>query len=207
MTLEDYDSNIPHEVVDVWGFPSRTVPGKEYVVSQYADNSFNCKDREGNPCFGDIQAAKAGNGRCRHVAGVLKALGDPVPREEAKIQDRINKAVKLVKAPIRTTTKLDIDGLKKRRMAATSLAVWHDALFQEELGSKQGIVLRYIMDHPRQTDKEIAAGIGWPINTITPRRGELEGTLIQQDSVKKNEGTNKTAMTWKATSLAMEMDE
>jgi hypothetical protein len=205
MTLEDFDSK--PSTVPPWVFPSRTLEKKTYTVTQRTDGSYDCYDNDGNMCWGDIAAKKAGSGRCRHVAGVLKALGDPVPKEEAKIQERIEKAVKMVKAPIRTTTKIDPEGLKRRKMAATSLAVWHDALFQDELGAKQGKVLRYIMDHPESTDREIANGLKWPINTVTPRRGELEGMLIEQVGVKKSEDTNRPAMTWRATKFAMEMVE
>ena len=44
----------------------------------------------------------------------------------------------------------------------------------QHLNDKQQSVLIFINGHPDCTDKEIAAGLGWTINRVTPRRGELE---------------------------------
>ena len=41
------------------------------------------------------------------------------------------------------------------------------------LGGKQQMVLDYISEHIEVCDQQIAAGLGWPINRVTPRRGEL----------------------------------
>ncbi len=205
MNLDEF-SKEPKVVVDCWEFPSRSVQGKTYIVSQHEDGSFDCKDNQGNVCFGDVQTKKAGTGRCRHVGGVLKAIGDEVPKEESKTRERIEKAVKQVERPTITYTHFDEDKLVSRKMACTSLEAWHDALFQKTLGDKQGAVLKYIMKNPGETDKEIAEGMGWPINTITPRRGELYPILIQQKGVKEND-TGKNAMTWEATKLALEWEK
>jgi DNA-binding MarR family transcriptional regulator len=43
-----------------------------------------------------------------------------------------------------------------------------------KLSDKQQSVLVYIHGHPDSTDKEIAEGLGWAINRVTPRRNELE---------------------------------
>ena len=42
------------------------------------------------------------------------------------------------------------------------------------LNDKQQSVLVYINGHPDCTDKDIAEGLDWAINRVTPRRGELE---------------------------------
>lgn len=208
MNLDQFSETKKPKVIDSWRFRSKSsflTTGKIYTVRQYDDGSFDCKDNNGNICFGDVQTKKAETGRCRHISGVLKAIGDPVPKEESKIQERIEKAVKQVERPHRTDTRFDEDELKQRRIACTSLEAWHDALFQETLGERQGEVLRYIMKNPGSTDMEIAAGLGWPINTVTPRRGELYPILVRQAGVKENK-TGKRAMTWEATNLALEME-
>jgi hypothetical protein len=206
MNLDQFSEKKSKIVSNLWEFPSRTVQNKSYIVRQYEDGSYDCKDNEGNVCFGDVQTKKAETGRCRHVSGVLKAIGDPVPMEETKIQGRIEEAVKKVERPHVTKTHFDEDKLVSRRMACTSLEAWRDALFQETLNEKQGAVLKYIMKNPGSTDKEIAEGMGWPINTITNRRGELVPLLVHQIGVKKND-TGKNAMTWEATKLALEMED
>ena len=54
---------------------------------------------------------------------------------------------------------------------------------------------------------EIASGLRWPINTLTPRRGELVPYLVEHDGYKDNPGTDKMAMTWKATKLATDWEK
>jgi len=103
-----------------------------------------------------------------------------------------------------TTKNKNIKKITGHKMQMTSLAAYHDWLFQEELGDKQSKVLKYIMDHPGSTDMEIASGLCWPINTVTPRRGELIPHLVEHNGYKNNKGTRKKAMTWKATQLATE---
>lgn len=56
-------------------------------------------------------------------------------------------------------------------MRDTSLEAYRQL---NNLSDKQQTVLVYIHGHPDTTDKEIAKGLGWTINRVTPRRGELE---------------------------------
>jgi hypothetical protein len=56
------------------------------------------------------------------------------------------------------------------------------------LNSKQQTVLKYIRYHPDSTDHDIAVGLAWAINTVTPRRGELEkyGLIASNGKVVQN---------------------
>jgi len=63
--------------------------------------------------------------------------------------------------------------LKRKGIRATSLEAYR-ALTKEALGLRQKLVLKALEAMGRASDKELSFALGWPINTITPRRGELE---------------------------------
>lgn len=56
-------------------------------------------------------------------------------------------------------------------MRDTSLEAYRSV---KGLNDKQQTVLIYIHGHPDCTDNDIAHGLNWEINRVTPRRGELE---------------------------------
>ena len=56
-------------------------------------------------------------------------------------------------------------------MRQTSLFAWRE--LQPRIGKSQGAVLVTISFLGKCTDKNIAASLGWSINRVTPRRGEL----------------------------------
>ena len=56
-------------------------------------------------------------------------------------------------------------------MRDTSLLAYNQL---NHLNDKQKSVLIYVHGHPDCSDKDIAEGLGWTINRVTPRRGELE---------------------------------
>src|SRR5436309_1942530 len=60
---------------------------------------------------------------------------------------------------------------KKPMIQDTSL--WAHELAKQKLGEKQKAVLDALRFFPDATNAEIAAHMGWPINRITPRMGEL----------------------------------
>lgn len=66
----------------------------------------------------------------------------------------------------------------------------------QNLSDKQQTVLVYIHGHPDCTDKEIAEGLGWAINRVTPRRGELETFKVVKSSGTKLQQGRK-AHTWR----------
>lgn len=53
----------------------------------------------------------------------------------------------------------------------TSLQAYEEA--KQTLSAKQQAVYDYIAINGEVCDQDIAAGLGWPINRVTPRRGEL----------------------------------
>jgi len=62
---------------------------------------------------------------------------------------------------------------KRHRVQDTSLEAYR-LLTKETLGERQRLVLKALEILGKASDKELAFALGWPINTITPRRGELE---------------------------------
>jgi DNA-binding MarR family transcriptional regulator len=78
-------------------------------------------------------------------------------------------------------------------MRDTSLTAYNQL---KHLNDKQQSVLIFIHGHPDCTDKEIATGLAWTINRVTPRRGELETKgYITSTGVKLQD--NRKAHTWK----------
>ena len=65
------------------------------------------------------------------------------------------------------------------------------------LGKRQQAVYELLRKKSPLTDRQISRLLGWPINTVTPRRGELlkKGVIMRWgylvDSV-----TNRSANTW-----------
>jgi hypothetical protein len=78
-------------------------------------------------------------------------------------------------------------------MRDTSLQAYREL---QNLSGKQQTVLVFIHGHPDCTDKEISEGLGWTINRVTPRRGELEsyGYVVCSGTVKRQ---NRQAHTWR----------
>jgi DNA-binding MarR family transcriptional regulator len=65
------------------------------------------------------------------------------------------------------------------------------------LSDKQQTVLVYIHGHPDTTDKEIAQSLGWEINRVTPRRGELENLGLIVSSGYLLQPNKRKAHTWR----------
>jgi DNA-binding MarR family transcriptional regulator len=65
------------------------------------------------------------------------------------------------------------------------------------LSDKQQTVLVYIHGHPDTTDKEIAQSLGWEINRVTPRRGELENLGLIVSSGYLVQANKRRAHTWR----------
>lgn len=60
------------------------------------------------------------------------------------------------------------------------------------------MVFEYIVDHPGVTDKQISVALGIPINSITPRRNELEAlNLIESIGVERCAITGRKAHVWR----------
>lgn len=54
------------------------------------------------------------------------------------------------------------------------------------LSDRQAEVLRVLTEHGALTDWEIGSHLGWPINCVTPRRGELVTLgLVVRERVRK----------------------
>lgn len=64
-----------------------------------------------------------------------------------------------------------------------------------DIGARQREVLNAIRELGAATDKEIARFLGWEINRITPRRGELVAAgLVKERGVVEQNG--RKAITW-----------
>ena len=67
------------------------------------------------------------------------------------------------------------------------------------LNYKQKRVFETIQQRQPCTDQQIAEALGWPINRVTPRRGELEkgGVIVSAGKVRTSSGRN--AHSWRLT--------
>ena len=78
----------------------------------------------------------------------------------------------------------------------TSLEAYF-AFTNEMLGERQRIVLRAIQELGPVSDKQIAFVLGWPINTVTPRRGELvDMGLVVSSGDQMDLKTNRRELVW-----------
>ena len=86
----------------------------------------------------------------------------------------------------------------RKGIKETSLEAYF-AMTEKALGDRQKIVFRAIDELGPLSDKQIGLILGWPINTVTPRRGELVdmGRIIC-DGEQLDERTNRREMTWRA---------
>ena len=82
----------------------------------------------------------------------------------------------------------------------TSLPAYHEA--KEGLNDKQQKVYTAINEIGICNDRMITEYLGWPINTVTPRRGELL-TLGKIRELKKDKDplTNRTTSWWVVTKI------
>lgn len=80
-------------------------------------------------------------------------------------------------------------------MRNTSLMAWTE--ISPKLGEKQKIVYGIIEKHQPITDKNIANILGWSINCVTPRRGELEKLgLVISNGLTRDEKTKRLMHWW-----------
>lgn len=78
----------------------------------------------------------------------------------------------------------------------TSLEAYR-ALTAEALGERQKLVFKALETMGRASDKELSFALGWPINTITPRRGELEEMgIIECVGEQLDAKTERNEMIW-----------
>lgn len=79
----------------------------------------------------------------------------------------------------------------------TSLPAYEEA--KKNIGTKQNIVLSAIEHLGTCTDVEIAQYLSWPINRVTPRRGELlSKNLIMLKGKYPDTGTNRMVNHWQS---------
>lgn len=79
----------------------------------------------------------------------------------------------------------------------TSRAAWDS--IQPKLGAKQKEIYDVLRLLPDATNAELAARLGWPINTVTPRVKELREMNLVMDAGKRTcRITGSTAHAWRA---------
>jgi Mn-dependent DtxR family transcriptional regulator len=78
-------------------------------------------------------------------------------------------------------------------------SLWAYAQATQHLGAKQKAVLDTLRFFPDATNAEIAARMNIPINTVTPRTGELRKMgLVLEAGVRRCKITGNRAHSWKA---------
>lgn len=85
---------------------------------------------------------------------------------------------------------------RRKGVSRTSLEAYR-LLTSEDLGDRQAKVLKAIELLGPISDKQIGTLLGWPINCVTPRRGELEDMgLIRHVGEQLDVHTQRHEMTW-----------
>jgi len=79
-------------------------------------------------------------------------------------------------------------------MRSTSLEAYRSL---ENISNKQQIVLRAIKRLGTCCDRQIAEYLHWPINRVTPRRGEILDMGLVEDAGTRKDITNRTVTFWK----------
>jgi len=86
---------------------------------------------------------------------------------------------------------------RKRGVQSTSLEAYR-LLTREMLGERQRLVFKALEVMGMASDKELAFALGWPINTITPRRGELEEMgLVDYAGEQFDSKTQRSEIVWR----------
>lgn len=79
----------------------------------------------------------------------------------------------------------------------TSRLAYNEA--KQSINDNQQRVLEVIQKLGECNDKQIAGVLGWPINRVTPRRGELvEFGYVEKVGTQKDKVTNRMVNYWKA---------
>lgn len=85
---------------------------------------------------------------------------------------------------------------KRKGVSKTSLEAFR-MLTQEDLSNRQEKVLKAIEELGPISDKQIGMVLGWPINCVTPRRGELEDMgVIRNVGEQFDDHSRRHEMTW-----------
>lgn len=80
---------------------------------------------------------------------------------------------------------------------STMSIIAYRAFAPKELSKKQNTVLAFLLKYGAMSNKELAAKIGWPINTITPRIKELRDLgIVELDCIKWDHHTNRAESVW-----------
>ena len=90
-------------------------------------------------------------------------------------------------------------------MASSALSLLaYRAFAPKELSKKQNTVLAFLLKYGSMSNKELAAKIGWPINTITPRVKELRDLgLLELDCIKWDQKTNRAESVWRVKNIGL----
>lgn len=80
-------------------------------------------------------------------------------------------------------------------MRQTSILAYRT--IQKDLAPKQQLVFEAIEDIFPATDKQLAEHLNWPINTVTPRRGELYKKQKIQIAFTHKDQSGRLATYWK----------
>lgn len=90
-------------------------------------------------------------------------------------------------------------------MRQTSLLAYAEA--KKSLGNNQKIVLEAIQELAPCNDKQIAEHLGWPINSVTPRRGELFKKDRIVEAYIAKDFTGRSCTYWKPTVTEREVGD
>jgi phosphoenolpyruvate-protein kinase (PTS system EI component) len=91
------------------------------------------------------------------------------------------------------------EGVAMSNVQQTSIDAYHSV--KADLGRKQKVVLKQLEDATRNgydmTDMELGKALHWPVNTITPRRGELVSLGLVVEACVRVNVTGRRAKAWR----------
>jgi DNA-binding MarR family transcriptional regulator len=74
------------------------------------------------------------------------------------------------------------------------------------LSERQQAVMAALLERGEATDQDLAMHLGWPINCVTPRRGELvEAGLVERSRVVKSPLTMRPVSVWRLVNRQLEL--
>lgn len=81
------------------------------------------------------------------------------------------------------------------------------AFAPKDLSKRQNTVLAFLLKYGSMSNKDLAAKIGWPINTITPRVKELRDMgLVELDTIHIDHNTNRPEQVWRVRDIGLRGD-
>ena len=75
----------------------------------------------------------------------------------------------------------------------------------KKVGDKQSVVLNAIRHLRECNDRQLSEYLRWPINRVTPRRGELVELGMVEESCRKPDVTGRLTIFWRVRNIQLQL--